>query len=630
MRALGTLLCAAVAAALLAAGGSAAAPPSFRLTALNSVQFPDRAFVLSSATGKPLSRAAIHASENGLPVGDLTVTPAGQTRNRTFGVVLVIDASYSMRGPAIAGAMAAARAFQAHSPASQALGVVTFNRRVQVALRPTVNRKAAASALRKPPALSVNTHLWDAASQAIDLLVKQKIAAGSIILLTDGRDIGSRSTPARVVARARAAAVRVFAVGLRSPQFKPGVLESIARETNGGYAEAASPGGLKAIYRALSERFAREYVVRYRSNVGPGVPVRVAATVDGVSGVATWRYVTPIPDSVAPFHRSPLERFVSSPASVVLLALLAALFAWFAVSTILKPGRSTVRARVGEFVSTGEGTTSGTDAASIKVRERLLSHALLTAERAFERAPWWERFKEELEIGQFPVRPVPLMVLTATSSVALAFLGLVSPVLVLLMAVPPLVVRSAYKRRLKQRRDAFEEQLPDNLAVLAASLRAGHSFVGGLASVLDTAEEPSRSELMRAASDERLGVPIEDALLRVAARMDSRDLEQIALVASLQRQAGGNTAEVLDTVVESIRERFKLRRLVRALTAQGRLARWVLVGLPLGVAAWIAFANPHYLAPLLHTGTGQTLIIVAVVMVVAGSLVMKRITNIEL
>ena len=87
---------------------------------------------------------------------------------------------------------------------------------------------------------------------------------------------------------------------------------------------------------------------------------------------------------------------------------------------------------------------------------------------------------------------------------------------------------------------------------------------------------------------------------------------------------------MLDIVVDAIRERFKLRRLVRALTAQGRLARWILIGLPIAVAGWIALVNPHYLSPLFHTADGQVLLVVAVVMVIAGSFVIKRITSIEL
>ena len=167
------------------------------------------------------------------------------------------------------------------------------------------------------------------------------------------------------------------------------------------------------------------------------------------------------------------------------------------MSTILKPGQSTVKVRVGEFVSPS-GTTSGADPASLKVRERLLGHVLVSTERALEWTPWWDRFKQELEIGEFPIGPVPLAALTVAASIALALFGFFSPVLVLLALVPPLVVRTAYKRKLQSRRQAFEEQLPDNLTVLAASLRAGHSFVGGLSQVLEEAEEPSQSELRRA------------------------------------------------------------------------------------------------------------------------------------
>jgi tight adherence protein B len=620
---------AALALAALSSSASAATQPAFRLTPLGSIQFPDRAFVLASTTGAPLSSHGIHVTEEGRKVGDVSVVPAGRTLSRTFGVVLVVDASYSMRGAAIDNAMAAARAFQAHSPDSEAIGLIAFNRHVRVVARPTTDRQATAAALSSRPQLAVRTRLWDATGAAIDLLRQQRITAGSIVLLTDGTDIGSSLSPAQVAAKANAAGVRVFGVGLRSPQFEPGALRSIAQETNGAYAEAASPAGLKAIYSALSDRLGGEYIVRYRSDIGPGQPVDVAVTVDGSPGVATWRYATPVPPALPPFHRSLLDRFVSSPGSVALLALLAAAIAWLAVSILLRPGRSTLRARVGEFVAPS-GTTGGTDPESLRVRERLVGHVLLVAEKALQRTPWWERFKEELEIGQFPMRPVPLVVLTACASIALAFLGLISAVLALLAVLPPVLVRASYKKKLGKRRAAFEDQLPDNLTVLAASLRAGHSFVSALSSVLSEADEPSRSELRRAVQDEQLGVPIEDALLRVAYRMDSKDLEQIALVASLQRESGGNTAEVLDIVVNGIRERFTLRRLVRALTAQGRLARWILTGLPLAVFCWIALVNPHYLAPLLHTTGGQALIVLAVAMVATGSLVIKRITRIDL
>jgi tight adherence protein B len=130
-------------------------------------------------------------------------------------------------------------------------------------------------------------------------------------------------------------------------------------------------------------------------------------------------------------------------------------------------------------------------------------------------------------------------------------------------------------------------------------------------------------------ADERLGAPLDETLMQVAFRMRSTDLEQVALVAALGRETGGNTAEVLDRVAETVRGRFDLRRLVRTLTTQGRMSRWVLSLLPVGLLLLMTLINPAYVAPLYFNPVGRILLVVAGVMVVAGSLVIKRIVDIK-
>jgi tight adherence protein B len=191
------------------------------------------------------------------------------------------------------------------------------------------------------------------------------------------------------------------------------------------------------------------------------------------------------------------------------------------------------------------------------------------------------------------------------------------------------VVREIIRHKLDAVRNSFAEQLPDTLQVLASSLRAGHSFVGALAVVVSEAPDPTRSEFQRVVADEQLGVSIEDSLRSVADRMASRELEQVALVAELQREAGGNMAEVLDTVVETIRERFDLRRLVQTLTAQGRMARWIVSLLPVALALVLSFLNPGYMNPLFTTTTGHVLLVIAAGMVISGSLIIKKIIDIK-
>ena len=190
----------------------------------------------------------------------------------------------------------------------------------------------------------------------------------------------------------------------------------------------------------------------------------------------------------------------------------------------------------------------------------------------------------------------------------------------LLAAAVPFGVYALVKSRLQRRRARFAEQLPDNLQVIASALRAGHSLVGALAVLTEDVAEPSQTEFRRVLADEQVGVPLEDALADVGERMGSRDLAQISVVAALQRETGGNSAEVIDRVTETIRQRFELRRLVKTLTTQGRMSRWVVSLLPVVLFFVINLINPDYMKPLYEHSAGRVLIVVAAAMVFSGSL----------
>jgi tight adherence protein B len=164
---------------------------------------------------------------------------------------------------------------------------------------------------------------------------------------------------------------------------------------------------------------------------------------------------------------------------------------------------------------------------------------------------------------------------------------------------------------------------------MASAMRAGHSFSGALSVVVAEAPEPTRRELARVVADEQMGVPIDVALAVVVGRMESKDLEQVALVATLQRETGGNTAEVLERVTETIRDRLALRRMVQSLTAQGRMSRWVLTALPLLLLAGISVVNPAYTQPLYTEPMGQAVLALCGAMVFCGSLIIGRIVDIK-
>ena len=551
-----------------------------------------------------------------------TVSPIQAVEGR-FGVVLALDASDSMRGPASEAAFGAARVFVRRAGSSEQIGVVAFNSTTTVLATPDAGRGALASALSRAPKLAFGTHIYDALGTALDQLAGQHLSAGSVVLLSDGADTGSRLTESRLIERARSQHVRVFTVGLRSPSFRPGPLRRLARATSGSYVEASSIAELASIYDSLGRRLSTEYVIAYRSSDLPGTHVSVLVRVAGVGDV-TASYVTPRPAPIAPYHRSAFERFWSSPASLAVIALLIAALASLAVTQLLRVPKGTLLRRLGEFVSVSPQEDEADR------RKTLTTKVFSGAEESLSKTKWWAQFNEELEIARIPIPAVQILFATVVAMLlAAVVLYLIAPILALLALGVPFASRELVRRKLRKVRDDFAEQLPDNLQVLASALRAGHSFIGALAVVAADAPEPAQREFQRIVADDQLGVPIDDSLREVARRMESTELEQVGLLAELQRESGGNMAEVLDTVVETIRDRFDLRRLIQTLTAQGRMARWILTLLPVFLAIVISLLNPSYMQPLFATTAGQVLVTLAVIMVVTGSLVIKRIVNIK-
>jgi Mg-chelatase subunit ChlD len=196
--------------ALLAATGAlatsavAAVPSHVEVTEAGGAKFPDRAFVISLSSGRALTAGEVQVTENGNPVVDETLVPASLVDRRTFGTVLVLDASQSMAGRPIESAVAAARAFASRRNPNQQLALVTFNGSSKVALPFTTSKTRIETALAQTPAVAYGTFIYDAVARAERLLTDAGVQAGSIVVLSDGADTGSTATAESVAAAARA------------------------------------------------------------------------------------------------------------------------------------------------------------------------------------------------------------------------------------------------------------------------------------------------------------------------------------------------------------------------------------------------------------------------------------------
>lgn len=612
----------ATVAAIVSATAGAAGPVSLGVTPIGRLPFPERGYVVDLPNAASIGRDQVRVSENGVGVGDFSFQALSSSGLR-FGVLLAVDTSDSMRGAPIVAARKAAAAFLDHRSANESIGLVTFNGSVTVAQSPTSDSSQVRHAVDGLQQLAYGTRIYDALDRSLDQLAGAKFTTSSIVLLSDGTDVGSTATVAKVVARAKQQHVRVFTVGLRSGAFDSSTLQRIARETGGVYAEATATAKLSQVYAALSSKLSGEYLVQYRSIAAPKASVDVVISIDGV-GAAKQSYTAPTPAGLPPYHRTFASRFFLSGGSLVLVALIASALGFFVVLSALEAARSKVVQRVLAFAP-GDAARP----ARSKHEARKLRRGKKPNPQFFRRSR--TKFADQLEIGRVSLSASTIIGLTATATL-LGFIILataVSPIVAVLAFGMPLVSRAFVKRKVNKVRNDFAEQLPPNLQVLASALRAGHSFTGALRSCVEHAHEPSKGELGRAVTDEQLGLPIDEAIRKVAVRMASRDLEQVAMLAELQRTMGGNAAEILDVVVDTLRERADIRRLVRTLTAQGRLARIILTLLPIGTGLAFWALQPDLFGPFVHSGGGQAAFVVAAVLLALGSLSIQKIIEIE-
>ncbi len=183
--------------------------------------------------------------------------------------------------------------------------------------------------------------------------------------------------------------------------------------------------------------------------------------------------------------------------------------------------------------------------------------------------------------------------------------------------------------RRKKRLKDFGKQLPEALELIGRALRAGHSLGSGFSLVSDEMRDPIAREFQRCYEEQNLGIPLEDALEEMTVRVPNLDLRFFATAVILQRQTGGDLAEILDKIGRLIRERFKIWGQIQALTGEGRLSGIVLLALPPALFLAIFRLNPNYVMVLFEDPLGHKMLAVAVIMQILGALVIKKIISIK-
>lgn len=193
------------------------------------------------------------------------------------------------------------------------------------------------------------------------------------------------------------------------------------------------------------------------------------------------------------------------------------------------------------------------------------------------------------------------------------------------MTVPFIVLHVKRGRRFHR----FEEKFPEALDLMARALRAGHAFVTGLKMVADELEDPVGPEFRKTFDEQNFGLPVQDALKNLTERVPLIDVRFFATAVTIQRDTGGNLAEILENLAHVVRERFKILQQVRVYTAHGRLTGYVLLALPFTLAIALSFINPDHMNLLFRERMGQMLLAAALVLQFIGYLWIKQVVKIE-
>jgi len=310
-----------------------------------------------------------------------------------------------------------------------------------------------------------------------------------------------------------------------------------------------------------------------------------------------------------------------------------AMAAWFMVSRYFKSADLTrVKARLVGNVKTKKSKKDESSSSGVLTKpvSRDNNFAQVLVEK-YQLGPKLGAFLEQAGVSWSPARFVHLTIMALGAGVVVSWLFLPVPSWMIPLiglaagSIPFLNVFRKRKARLKK----FEEIFPDALEFVARSMRAGHAFSVSLEMIHREFQEPIAGEFRRTFEEHNLGLPIETALQKLAQRVPSLDVHFFVSAVLLQKRTGGNLAEILDKLAYVIRERFKLRGRIRAVSAHGKMTATALSLIPVAVAILMFYTNPDYVKFFFTDDVGNIMLGSAVALQLIGYAIMKKIVDIE-
>lgn len=617
-------------AALAQSTGGEDGEPFF---AIRSVDSSDGAETLLGLTwtGAADDLDRLEVTENGQEVRLGEPTPDTDPR----GVVFVVESSAAMES-ALASVKDAVTNLAADLPEGTEMALVSYGDTPQVVREFTTDPQAIADGVDGLAPRGAAA-MWDGIYAAAQTLEDSPELQPNIVVVSASSDSASVTAASRVSGLTTSLGTSVFAVGIE-PGAPASALEQLVSTSGGRYLSTTDVD--RTMKRDVAPSITGQYDVVFATEVKAGEVVDLEATLGDLSTAVSYVDGGNVAGNL---ELAPLETTSGGGGilhsglgkmAAVLLALVAVTLGAYAMILVISKDEDGLSAVLQVYSEGYGGDGEGDDAEGGAVTSAFIQRAVDFTEEIAERQGLLAKTEGALERAAMPLRAAEaLFFYGAFTLAAFVLLFLVSGNLmatlvvgVVLAAIPPMIVNIKAKKRQK----AFLAQLPDTLALLAGTLRAGYSLMQGVEAVSQEVDEPMGNELRRVVTESRLGRPLEESLEASAERMNSPDFSWAVMAVRIQREVGGNLAELLLTVGDTMTQRERLRRDVAALTAEGKVSAIVLGLLPLGLAGAMFVINPEYISALFTTKAGNVMLGAALVLAGFGFWWMKKTIEIEI
>jgi len=623
----GSLAIAALVLGEAVAGAQEPAP--IQITSIDAAAYPTVSAVVTAPTGLAgvdYTADAFEVLENGQPV-ESTIE---RMPTSTLEVILVFDTSGSMQGAPLAAAKDAADGFLDVMPPEVKVGIVGFGPTPTLLAAPTTDRSSLAAQLANLTA-DGETALYDAVVQATSEF-SPEVSDRAVVLLSDGGDTASAADLRQAEAAASSATVNV--IELVTPESSRAALDELATAGGGTVSSVSDPAALAELYKTTAQALVNRYRVTYTSASHGATNLTVRLTTDEGTREATKQVelpAAPAPpqapeqsEGSPPAEPGPVppETSTSHTQTGLLVGATAVFLALLMLGLVALPADPRARLTATRL-SASHAVTEGRSVS--QVTQRLTA----ATERFLDRRGQRQRLATALEVADISLRTGEYILLAAAATVLAALSGFAIGGAIGLLAglvAGPLCSWLLVRSMADRRRAQFAELLPDNLQLLTSTLRSGYGLLQALTTLGREATEPARSEFRRVLLEVRVGRDPGDSLRALADRMGSDDFDWVVGAIDINREVGGDLAMIIDNVGETIRERQRLKRQVKTLSAEGRLSGYVLTALPLVLAMAMAVINPGYLAEL-RSGFGPVLVVGGAVLLVIGWIWIRRLTR---